>query len=238
MPAQRYYYPAPLHLGEVIYLNETEQKHLIQVMRARCGEIVEIVNGLGQLAEAALLPMEQKKAPLKIIKIVADQLNYYPTILCQAIPKSHRLDMIVEKAVELGSSQIWLFPGEQSEKTEISAQLISRLEAISIAALKQCGRLFLPKICIKSPLKEWKDCKLPIFFGDFNENAPFLSKAWSKERYPDGVMVVIGPEKGLSTKEIAKLQSMDAVGVKLHVNILRTETASLVALSLIQHNLI
>jgi 16S rRNA (uracil1498-N3)-methyltransferase len=238
MPAERYFYPDPLSQGLQVQLSETEQRHLVQVMRTRPGEQVELVNGQGQLALATLLRIDKKTAPLVIDQVTFEPPALYQVILAQAIPRSNRLDIILEKGTELGMTEILLYPGEQSEKSQLGPSLLTRLQSITISALKQCGRLYLPKITLVPPLSAWTLPALPLFYGDLSPSALPFHQAWSQEKFPHGLIFAIGPEKGFSPKEEDHLKSLHAHGVKLHHNILRTETAALVALSLVNHLLL
>ena len=228
MPQERYYYKGPLNVGDLITLSSEEERHM-RVMRTRPGDEVEIINGQGILAKA----IYQDK--LEIQSIVQQEECKHKVIIAQGIPRSNRLDLIIEKGTELGASEFWLFPGDLSEKTEIGNSLFARLEAITISASKQSGRLFIPKVEIKPPLKQWKSLPHASYFGDTDPNAEPFIKAWKQE---ESLIFFIGPEKGFSAKEETHLKSMGASGVKLHPNILRTDTASLALLSIIHHSLL
>ncbi|NGX46210.1 MAG: hypothetical protein K940chlam2_01396, partial [Chlamydiae bacterium] len=102
------------------------------------------------------------------------------------------------------------------------------LKAITISAIKQCGRLDLPEILVKPTLSKWEELSHPAYFGDISPEAPTLQKTWQKS---DSCYFFIGPESGFSPDEITHLRRLHAHGVTLHHNILRAETASIVALS-------
>lgn len=231
MPHARYYTPHPLRHGDFVTLTPEEEKHLLKVMRTQIGDLVELVDGKGSLAKAVLISSHK----LKIEEIYFEKPLETQLIVAQALPKASRLDFIVEKGTELGMSELWLFPGERSEKKEVSETLLHRLESIVISSLKQCGRLYLPKILIKPSLKLWKaPLQYPSFFGDVDPTAPPLLKAWDK----DSLIFFIGPESGFSHNEDKLLKEFHSKGVKLHNQILRTDTASLCFLSIANHALL
>lgn len=232
MPADRYYLNGPLKKGETVILQETERHHLISVMRARLNDPIEIVNGKGEWAQAELAGWDKKAAYLKIQEVCIYPPPSFSVILCQALPRMNRLDTIVEKGTELGMTEIWLFPGDNSEREALSDSQQKRLESIAIAAMKQCGRFDLPKIVYMPPLTEWKkeNVSTSLFFGDTALEAPWLAHQWQKEQR---VSFFIGPESGFSDSEVTLLRQMGAKGVRIHTNILRTDTAALAALSLI-----
>jgi 16S rRNA (uracil1498-N3)-methyltransferase len=136
------------------------------------------------------------------------------------------LEWTLEKATELGATEFWLFPGKRSEKKDLSKSQIHRLETILINALKQCGRLYLPKIILKPPLEEWQIPSGSLFFGDFSTTTPL------KKTFDDTVTFFIGPEKGFSPAETLLLrEKFKAHPISLHENILRAETAAITVLS-------
>jgi 16S rRNA (uracil1498-N3)-methyltransferase len=231
MPHNRFFVDAPLKASEEIFLMGEEAHHLQRVMRKQEGESVELVNGRNQLASAKITTCEKKRVRLQILHVdERSSSTIFPLILCQAIPRLNRLDTLVEKGTELGMTELWLFPGQLSEKKEVP---LHRLKAISIAAMKQCGRLDLPRIVLKPPLDAWGEQKYPAYFGDISEKAPpFLSIYQKKE----GILFFIGPESGFTQDEERHLRHVIlAQGVSLHPYILRTDTAPLVALSLIMN---
>jgi 16S rRNA (uracil1498-N3)-methyltransferase len=228
MPHARYFSPHSLNIADIVKLSSDEEKHLLKVMRTTPGDHVEIVNGQGILASAVL----QKDGQLKIGNIFYQEPSKTKIIIAQAITKSNKLDIILEKGTELGMDELWLFPGDLSEKTEISQTLMTRLESIAISAMKQSGRLYVPKIILKEPLKKWKaPLDLPGYFGDVNPKATPFAKVWDKNSF----IFLIGPEKGFSRNEEEILIKLNAKGVKLHSNILRTETAPITLLSIASH---
>lgn len=233
MPAERYYLESPLEKGSSVILQDTEFHHLVHVMRCKVDDQVEIVNGQGTLAHATISSIDKKKAHLHINEIEQEAPPQFQVILAQAIPRINRLDFILEKGTELGMTEIWLFPGALSERKSLTDHQIERLKAITISAMKQCGRLYLPKITLMPAIPNWITPELPLFFGDVNPGSPIFQTKWNpKEK---GLIFAVGPESGFTTQEIKNLLDKGAAGVTLHRSILRTDTASLAALSLINH---
>lgn len=229
MPENRYYIETSLEQGASVPLLGEELRHL-RVMRKTVGDSLELVNGKNELAECRLEILDRKSAHIRIEKVHHSAENGAKLILVQALTKPSLLEWIVEKGTELGASDFWLFPAERSGKKELSNEQRRRLRLITIAALKQCGRLDLPSIIEKPILSKWGALSGQKFFGDLKEEAPHFAKL---EMTRGDLLFFIGPEAGFSTQEIALLEGpLQARGVKLHKNILRTETAALVALSI------
>lgn len=236
MPTERYFCDAPLQLHSSQNLDGAEFHHMVRVMRTHKGDTVELVNGKGVLAQATVQEIGKERAILSIDSLYQEPHHPAKLILAQALPKQNRLDFILEKGTELGVDAFWLFPGSQSAKKEIYPNQIERARAITIAAMKQCGRLTLPEVLLYPSLERWEPFQSPAFFGDVASDAPRFEDAWKKMQpasYP--LIFVTGPESGFSHEEEAVLKHLGATGIKLHTNILRTETASLMALSLMSH---
>lgn len=234
MPAERFFLEVGSFIqGEELSLEELEYHHLVHVMRARSGDKVQIVNGRGALADASVTRIEKKKAQLHVKEVMLVPEPTTHVILAQAMPRANRLDFILEKGTELGMTQLWLFPGVLSEKKNFTEHQIERMRSVTIAAMKQCGRLHLPCIMIKPPLAQWKPLSCQGWFGDLLPTAPWLVDLLEKGPIPKELLFFIGPESGFTPNETAILQKLGVKGVKLHSNILRTDTAALVALSVL-----
>lgn len=230
MPHDRFYLDADLISGHEVTLDKEEGHHL-QVMRPKPGDQVEIINGRGALALGSIV----NKQAIHIDSVTHVPENSFQLIIAQAMPRFSRLDTILEKGTELGMTSLWLFPGEKSEKTTFSDNQKERMDKILIAAMKQCGSLYLPKLEIHPSIATWKSLPYPIFFGDVGEEAPHFYLSWKKTSPEKGAIFVIGPESGLTEKEESHLKGLHAKGVTLHKNILRTDTAPLAALTLMSH---
>jgi len=222
MPAERYFSPSSLELHEHIILEGQELHHMSHVMRAQEEDVIELVNGQGVLAKGRIETLTKREAHIHIMHR-EERPKDSPSILAVALMRASKLEWIVEKVVELGIGKIWLFPATFSEKEELTETQKLRLKHIAISAMKQCGRLDLPPIQIVSPLKLWEPLPFPIYFGDTRANASLLASI-EKE-----AVFVIGPEKGLTPEEVSHLEQLNAKGVCLHKNILRAETAAIIA---------
>lgn len=233
MPAERFYIQAPLASGNSISLEDQEFHHLVRVMRGKPGDSVELINGQGALANAIIKQVNKRDAVLEITDVTTTPKPAFEVILAQGIPRGNRLDFILEKGTELGMTQLWLFPGDRSERKEFTENNQERTHTLMVSALKQCGSLWLPELHIKGALKKWSSLPYPAFFGDVAESAPRLLDCFKKDL--SGVILLIGPESGLSDQEEAKLVALGAKGVKLHSHILRTDTAAIAALTLLTH---
>lgn len=230
MPHERFFIDSLLEEKQLASLDEAESHHLTRVMRARVGDLVELVNGRNQLATATVHQINKKTVQLLIDTVTTVSPALKQTILAQAIPRLPRLEYILEKATELGATEIHLFPGQYSEKTDFTPHQHQRMLQVIISALKQSGRLDLPLIRHLPPLLQWKPQAGTLFFGDPTATTSFISS-----QHPHHLTIVIGPERGFSLQEYSHLTAvLNALPVKLHPNTLRVDTAAIAALAQIQ----
>lgn len=234
MPAERYYYPNTFKSGDTLILEDQEYHHLLHVMRIREGENVEIVDGNGSLGIASVKKLEKKKGVLEVFSKKFEHRPKQKIILAQGLPRLNRLEFIIEKGTELGVTEFRLFIAAKGEKKQLSEGQLDRMKSITVAAMKQCGRLYLPSIVMMPPLNEWKkEAGLSSYFGDTRPDAPFLLEQWKEHPGGNEVLFFVGPESGFSGEEVESIEKLGSKGVKLHPNILRTDTAGIAALSVI-----
>jgi 16S rRNA (uracil1498-N3)-methyltransferase len=215
----RFFFEGSLQISSLA-LEDSEFHHLAHVLRLEVGDPIEIVNGEGELATASITALEKSAAIVQITHVQTESSKGPEIILAQAFIRS--LEWVVEKGTELGATEFWLYPGALGDKKQAKEH---RLKTITISALKQCGRLFLPKIVMKPSLETWKKPSGALFFGDLSPDAPKLSQI------TDSAIMVIGPEKGFAASEVHHLKAIGGQGIKLHNNVLRAETAGITALS-------
>jgi len=232
MPHDRFYCDSPLEQETLVSLKEAELHHLI-VSRARIGQAVELINGKGKLAQATLTCLDKKQALLRINSVSQDPEESPYIILAQGLPRMNHLEWIVEKGTELGVTAFWLFPGVLSEKSTLSENQQNRLKHLALAAMKQCGRLDLPEVVLKPSLSTWTPLGGCLLYADPSSDAPFL---WKWAHPPSSPLILfIGPESGFDPKEVLYLEEvLKAQKVRLHPHTLRTETAAIAGLSLLQ----
>lgn len=211
----RFFTPLPLTLKSPVTLDDEELYHLKKVLRVRPGETIEIVNGKGQLAKALyddviyLTSLDTIEPPQK------------KSILIQAFPEKAHLEFIIEKGTELGITEFFLFPAARSKLKEISLSQFTRLKKITLSAIKQSKRLFLPEINVQD-ITDIKKIPCKLYLAD-PDGGPFTPSHESSG-------FIVGPESGFTKAEIDFFQkTLNALPTKLSSNILRTETAAIAA---------
>lgn len=229
MPVERFFLKQNFQSSGSCFLKDQEFHHLAHVMRMREGEKVELVNGEGSLALGTIRKIKKEEAEIDIQELSQEEARHKQLILVQGIPKPNRLEIILEKGTELGVDEFRLFSAKQSQKKEINDHQLDRYHLIIVSAMKQCGRLFLPKIVIHPNLQDCFDKETVAFFGDCSPDAPSFFQDLPLIQQADRIAFYNGPESGFSPSEIEFMKQSEIRGIKLNANILRTETAAIAA---------
>ena len=226
MGIERFYLDSEFQLGDIAILEGTEQHHAARVIRLEEGDTLELVNGKGSLAEGEVISVSKDKMQLKILQV--SHVQHPSKRMDVAIPlmRPSKLEWVFEKGTELGADSFLLYSADYSEKDNLSSHQLERLRAITISAMKQSGRLYLPSIELLPDLSMVMEREALFFFGDTSLSPPYF-------RSPESPLVVFitGPERGFSPKE-KEILMRKARSSSLSPNILRAETAPLAALTL------
>jgi len=231
--------------GDNAIIDGEDVKHIYKVLRLKIGDEVSINNceGLEYLGEITLI--DKKSVNIKLLE--QSSINNESPIqvyLFQGMPKSTKMDLIVQKNTELGVSAITPIITERVEvKTELKEfKKVDRWNRIALEACKQCKRSLVPQINVpiefQQLLEELKGMDLVVVPYE-NEEGYGLKKLMGNidKKAIVKVAIVIGPEGGFEECEIDKLKEMGASIITLGPRILRTETAGFTCTSLIMYEL-
>jgi 16S rRNA (uracil1498-N3)-methyltransferase len=230
MPVNRFYIKELKKEDKTIDLKDGEFHHFKNVIRVKEHEEIELINGKGLLTKAKVEKIHKNYSSLNILSSIFKEEKKHKTILAQAIIQPLKLDLIIEKATELGVDEICLFYAIKSEKINFSENRLARLENILISACKQSSRLYLPKLLI---FKSLKDISFngTIYYGSTSK-APLFTNLFKKDGRS---YFVIGPSSGFENEETDYLDHIKAKAVSLNENILRSETAAIASICLMNH---
>lgn len=222
--------------GSEIELDEHACKHLIQVLRLRPGDAFILFNGQGQAWQARLKTADKRHACATVLEALSSHPESPLAIhLGLGISRGERMDYAIQKAVELGVSEITpLFTRYSMVKLDPARQQkrLEHWQSIIISACEQCGRNRLPVIHPVADNDVWltaidTDLKLSL--------APTANQTLRDiHAQPASISLYIGPEGGLSEAEIKQAGQQGFQGIRLGPRILRTETAVVAALSAVQ----
>lgn len=209
--------------GDTVSINEEEQQHIVKVLRMKEGEEIFVTDGKGSLAKGNLI-IEGKKASLKVLEIETNKPDFSPKLHIAIAPTKmiDRIEFFVEKAVEMGISEITIL---QTEKTERKNLNIEKIQKQAIAASKQSLRFHFPKINNVIKFSDFIKTLSPetTFVAHCHES--FSRTDLNKIPHLENYTFLIGPEGDFSEKEISMLAEKGINAVSLGSQRLRTETA-------------
>ncbi len=224
--------------GALIQIDARASHHLRTVLRMQPGARVRLFCGQGWDVEAELIDVP-RRGPVRartIARRPVENESPLPVTLYQAVSRGERMDLTIQKAVELGVARIVPLWTARSAKRLSDARLQRRLahwRGVIIAACEQCGRARLPELGEPTELSTLKASRgrdtLPLLLDPQGEGL-----LRSRGATPSRVVLVSGPEGGLTPQERAKLVEAGFLALRLGPRILRTETAALAALSAVQ----
>lgn len=232
----RFYIETDLAENTAITLTETVFHHWIKVLRAQVGEIATLFNGQGGEYQAELIEVSKKSAVVNIRQFNPDNRTpAFNALLGQVMSKGDRMDYVIQKAVELGVSDIQLLTSERCEmrlKYDRDQKKIDHWQGIAIAACEQCGMNIVPKILPPISLQDWLKTQLPttrLVLAPNKTEINVLTEATAD------IALLIGPEGGLNEAEILLANAEKFQNWCIGSRILRTETAPVVALSILNY---
>jgi 16S rRNA (uracil1498-N3)-methyltransferase len=217
----RFYTPELTHDSTNLTLSEAESKHAVQVMRLQIGQQIELFNGKGLSAISTVIENHPKKCTVSIIEKEIHSSDETIHIAIAPTKNMDRMEWFVEKATEIGITEISLILCQNSERREIKSE---RLEKIILAAVKQSGRYFIPKL---NPLVKWKDFLIKHPKGLIAHCR--LGEKGNIKDFVENHVITIGPEGDFTEKEIQLALDSGYTPISLGETRLRTETAALVA---------
>ncbi len=258
----RFYVPGDSVKGNEISVTGKEAHHILNVMRLKVSDSVVVFDGTGNEYTGVVKEAGHRSLSIEIVRTrKAPRVETHRITLIQAIPKKEKMDYIVEKATELGVSAIIpvttarTIPDWNEEKR---SSIVERWKKISQAAAKQCGRVDVPVV---SPIMLFRDC-LPAGQAGFGPSglamtkreepamtdsdrglklmAALSDKAISlkevlKSSRPQEVVVAVGPEGDFTPEEIDAAVKAGFKIVTLGPRVLKSDTAGLAVLSMINY---
>ena len=238
MRAIRIHVDQPLAVGAEVALPSQAAEHVARVLRLGEGAPLVLFNGDGHDYAAVITRQGKRDVHARIDdrQAVANE-SPLPLVLAQGIARGDKMDLIVQKATELGVACVVPLLTERSEVRLDPARADKRLahwRAVAASACEQSGRARLPAILPAQPLEAWlaglpQDGALRLALLPEGDRA-LRSLAFQ----PAGGLLAVGPEGGLGARDVAALRAAGFTGLRLGPRILRTETAGLAALAALQ----
>lgn len=222
--------------GDKFVITGEDARHMTKSLRMRAGEIITVSDGQGMDYGCEITGMDEIGVHVKVLYSQPSNVEANVKVtLYQGLPKGDKMDLIVQKAVELGVYKIAPVLTERSVSRpdgKSAAKKRERWQKIAEEAAKQSGRGLIPVVENIKTFDEitWDNCEpLKILFYE-GGGAPMQAIL---KNYPEQIALLIGPEGGWDKNEVEVLESAGARTATLGPRILRTETAPLAALSVV-----
>ena len=233
MRLSRFFIDAPLSLGQHD-LPEAQAHYIGRVLRHAAGDAVQLFDGSGQEFLGELIEVGKKNVRVELREQFAGQAESSLRVhLGQGLSRGERMDWAIQKATELGASEITPIASERCEvrlKDERADKRMAHWRQVAISACEQCGRSVLPILHPPMLLAEW----LQHSSADLKLVLHPVAEPLASHAHPATLAFLIGPEGGLSDAEVAQAKAAGFHAARLGPRVLRTETAPVVALAVAQ----
>jgi 16S rRNA (uracil1498-N3)-methyltransferase len=235
----RFYHSNPLGLNQIITLDEFASHHALRVMRVKVDDFLILFNGDGFEYRGRVSDINKKTINVEILSKEKNNSESPINInLFQSISSNEKMDMVIQKATELGVSSIQpIFTSRSTIKLSLdrTKKRLIHWKQVSISACEQSGRSKIPTI--KSPI-EFDQISEGIKTNSLNlllhpDNLEESSNL--PNEYSGDINVFIGPEGGFSQDEVLLLKKQNCINIQLGPRILRTETAPLAIIAILQY---
>lgn len=235
----RFYHSNPLGLNQIITLDEFASHHALRVMRVKVDDFLVLFNGDGFEYRGRVSDINKKTINVEILSKEKNNSESPINInLFQSISSNEKMDMVIQKATELGVSSIQpIFTSRSTIKLSLdrTKKRLIHWKQVSISACEQSGRSKIPTI--KSPI-EFDQISEGIKTNSLNlllhpDNLEESSNL--PNEYSGDINVFIGPEGGFSQDEVLLLKKQNCINIQLGPRILRTETAPLAIIAILQY---
>ncbi len=228
--------------GKIVVLGEKEGRHAARVLRLKPGDEVELLDGAGHRHEGRIASVERHTVSVEVLR--SSSVPRPPhVILAPAMLKGRAMDFLVQKATELGATEIRPLITERTVVRVDPADVEKRMEdwrATAIEACKQCGNPWLPRMGGPLGLERFLASRPPgmLLVSALTGDPQLPGEVFrGRERPAEAVTIVTGPEGDLTAGELDQLVIAGAISITLGPLVLRGETAALASLAIVQHEI-
>lgn len=228
-----YFYTPPEKISETsVLIDGDEFAHLVHVMRKKTGEAIRVVDGKGMAYDVTLDAFEKKSARGTILASYARHNEHAinVTLGVGVLKNPSKFDFLVEKVTELGVREIVPL---HTERTIPSHDKADRWQKLALAAMKQCGRSYLPTVCKLTTLDEL------LTRRDLYDARMIAHEQPREDNVKNGIaagatamLLLVGPEGGFSEGEVQRCVASGCETLYLGERRLRTETAAIVTVAM------
>ena len=236
MRIPRIFTNSPLAVGSQCQLDDNAANHVGRVLRMQAGQALLLFNGDGHDYHATITEAGKKHVLVAVTEAAENETESpLRVVLAQTLSKGDRMDYAVQKAVEMGVSEIVPLTTERCDvklKGDREDKRLRHWQQVAISAAEQCGRARVPEIQPVMTVQQWLEhaqaCDLRLVLHHHTE------RSLNTLEKPSSIALMIGPEGGLTAEEIALAEDNGFLPVALGPRVLRTETAPVAAIALCQ----
>lgn len=234
------FFLSPEAWAEHAVLTGDEARHAAQVLRLRRGDAVTVFDGRGRSAKAEIAEVSKSELRLTLDETRSSPVLFPEICLAQAVPKGKTMDLIVQKAVELGVNSIQPLITRHTVvqvDEEDASKKAAKWQRVALEACKQCGQDLLPKVAAPRNFSEWvgdDSADLKIIASLFPGARP-LRDILREAPLPRRVTLLIGPEGDFSPQEGAAAVESGFLPATLGSIVLRAETAAFFGISALRY---
>ncbi len=238
MSIPRFYCPPPLSVNAPFELPPAAAHHASRVLRLRVNDVVQLFDGAGIELHGIICEISGKRVVLGKLQVcTVNRESPLHIVLAQAMCSSEKMDWVVQKATELGATEIQPVQTQRSVaklSAERAEKRIEHWHSVTIAACEQCGRNVLPKVHAPQELSAWLAAMRDMPGSKFIL-LPHAATTLHEQPQPQGtITLLIGPEGGFSEDEAQLAQQIGFIPIRLGARVLRTETAAMAGIATLQ----
>lgn len=225
--------------GDVVALAGSDAHKIVSVLRMREGDSIEVIDSAAQRFHATL-KIDGRSVHAQLGERSASAQTALPRItVAQGVPKGQKMDFVVEKLTELGAAEIIPLQSERTIVTDVSEHKVERWKRLAKTAAQQCGRDDVPQIAKPQSFadlcEQFSAYDAVLFPWELADRAPLRERLPAIVEGAQRILVLVGPEGGFSHDEADAARRSGARLVSLGSRILRTETAALVVLAVVNY---
>ena len=234
----RFYCPPPLPASGNFELPPDAAHHATRVLRLREGDPVQIFDGLGNERHGVIAELSGKRVVIgDIAAVEIDRESPFKVLLAQALSGSEKMDWVIQKATELGVTEIQPVDTERSVarlSAERAAKRLEHWQQVVISACEQCGRNLLPKIHAPLDIMVWLQQMQKTSDTKFILMPQGSNSLHTQAKPPGRVTLLIGAEGGFTRAESDTALHCGFTPIRIGARVLRTETAAIAGLAALQ----
>lgn len=220
--------------GRWLELRGDECRHLVRVLRKKPGEHIMVTDGNDRMYEVVIRSVDSTVVTCDIVE-VKDRVNEPKvdvTVAVSLLKNPGRLDFLVEKVTEFGARAIIPL---RCERTIPKHEKHTRLEKIAFAAMKQCGRSYVPRVLMLTPfemlVQHSNEYDLRLIPHGKTEQSQFIGAVMQHHPKAKKILIVVGPEGGFTDQELELAAANRFIPISLGPRRLRSESAAISAVA-------